>query len=68
MHDELNAFAGCHTELKQVPCLVGADQHDQVVEALHSDRVAIGVQHVVVVDPVLAGGRHDHGIHTINLA
>jgi hypothetical protein len=68
VNDELDAFARCYADLKQTPGLVGADQHCEVTEAEHPDWVVIGVQHVVVTDPVFSGARQDHGIHLVNLA
>lgn len=46
---------------------VGTDEHGEVVEVEHSDRVSVGVQHVVVGDLVSAGGTHDHRIHDCQL-
>lgn len=46
---------------------VGANEHGEVIEVEHSNWVSVGVQHVVIGDLVLAGGTHDHRIHTVNL-
>lgn len=45
---------------------VAADDHGEVVELEDSDRVSVGVQHVVVVvDPLLPGARQDDGLHYV---
>lgn len=54
MNDELDTLACRHADLEEAAGLVGADQHHEVVKAKHSNRVAIGVQHVVIADSVLA--------------
>ena len=53
---------------RKAPCFVGADQHDEIVEIEGSGRIAVGMEHVVVTDPVFAGARQDHRVHGINLA
>ncbi len=68
MDDELDTFCRRDADLEHPPGLIGADQHDQVVDVEDPDRVALGVEHVVVGDPVFAGACQDHGIHAINLA
>jgi hypothetical protein len=40
----------------------------KVVEHDDADGIAVGVEHVVVADPVLAGNGHNDGIHPINLS
>jgi hypothetical protein len=45
-----------------------ANQHGQVIEPEYSDWVAIGVKHVVIVDPVLTGTVQNHRIHNINIS
>jgi len=67
MNDELNAFSRGDANFEHAAGGVSADEHVEVVEIEHSDRVSVGVQHVVIGDPVLACTRHDHGIHEINL-
>jgi hypothetical protein len=55
------------TPISRGPGAVAADEHGEVVECEHSDRVVVGVEDVIVCDPVLAGARHDDGIHDVNL-
>ena len=50
MNDELDPIAGRHTDFEHPAGLVGADKHREVVELKDSDRVPIGVKHVVVGD------------------
>ena len=50
MDDELDAFDGGHTDLKQACGMVGSNEHREVVvgEVDRADRVAVGVEDVVV--------------------
>jgi hypothetical protein len=66
--DELDAFACNHDNLEQAPCLVGTDQHDEIITLEDSDEVAVSVEHVNVTNPVFAGARQDHRVDSINLA
>jgi hypothetical protein len=52
MNDELDAIGCGNTNLQDECCVVWADQHDEVIELEYSDWVAVGVEHVVVVDPM----------------
>lgn len=61
MNDELNAVGPTTPISSRRPASSVPINIDEVVEVEHSDWVAIGVEHVVDVYPVLAGGRHDHG-------
>ena len=45
MDDELDAFGGGDTDLEESPSGVSGDEGDEIE---HSDRVAVGVEHVVV--------------------
>ncbi|HUU60911.1 MAG TPA: hypothetical protein VMX37_00765 [Acidimicrobiia bacterium] len=67
MHDEVDTFTSGHADSEQTACLVGADEHDEAFDIEHSDRVAVGRQHVVVADPVPACARQDRRIRLINL-
>jgi hypothetical protein len=60
--------ASANADLEEAPGLICTDQHDQVIHGEHSDRMAVGVEHVQIADPVLAGTLQYHGIHDINLA
>lgn len=67
MHDELDAIANNHSDLQEPTAVIGADQHREIVEGEDSDRVSIGVKHVVIADPVFACTFEHNGIHVINL-
>jgi len=54
MNNELDPLGLGHTDLKEPGGSVGTDEHGESVEVEHSDRVAVGVKHVVVGDLVLA--------------
>jgi hypothetical protein len=58
--DELDTLGGGDADLEHAAGGVGTYQHVHVVEVEHSDRVSVGVEHVVVCDPVLASARQDH--------
>ena len=67
MDNELDAFAFGDTDLEKTTVLICADQHHKIAEVEHPYWVSVGVQHVIVLDPVLAGTVQNHGIHTIKL-
>ena len=48
MNDELDTFGVGDDDLEHSPGGVGADEHVEIIEVEHSDRVAVGVEHVVV--------------------
>ena len=68
MHDEVDALSRRYPDLQQAACLISADQHDQTVDLEHSNRVLIGMQHVIVADPVSACARQDRWVHGVNLS
>jgi hypothetical protein len=45
--DELDTLGGGDADLEHAAGGVGTYQHVQVVEVEHSDRVSVGVEHVV---------------------
>ena len=49
--------------LEHPPRFISSDQHDEIIQFEHSNRVSVGVENVVVSDSVLAGTCQDHGIH-----
>ena len=68
MNDELDTLADNNTDLEQVTVLIGSNQHRQITKVEHTDWLPVGVQHVLISDPVLAGTLQNHGIHTIKLS
>jgi hypothetical protein len=50
--------------LKHPSGFVSSDQHHQIVHLEHSYRISVCVKHVAIRDPVFAGTRHNHRIHT----
>lgn len=52
---------------KSRPALSGPISMGQVVESEDSNRVTVGVAHVIVADPVVACAIEHHGTHTVNL-
>jgi hypothetical protein len=57
------------TPISRSPCReIGADEHGEVVEDEYSDRMAVSVDDVLVVDAVLACTREDHGVHAVKLS
>lgn len=67
MDNELDAFAFGDTDLEKMTVLICTDQHHETAKVEHSYWVSVGVQHVLVLDPVLAGAVQNHGIHTVKL-
>ena len=67
MNDELDAVSGSDTNFEEACCGIGADEHGEVVKFEDSDWVAVGVEHVVVVDPVFTGTMQNHRVHYVNL-
>jgi hypothetical protein len=66
MDDEVDAFGGCYADLEQASRTIRADQHREVVQLEHADWVAVGVEHVVIGNPVLPGACQDCRIHSIS--
>jgi hypothetical protein len=51
--DELDASCSGGAELKETAGDVRSDQHGELVELERSDRIAVGVEHVLAVTPSL---------------
>jgi hypothetical protein len=66
--DELDAVGDDESDLERSTGLVGPDQHREVVEVEHADRIAVGVKDLLIGDAVLASARDDHRDHDINLS
>ena len=67
MDNELDPFTFGNSNLKNTTVLICADQHYYVAEIEHTDRVPIGMQHVLILDPMLAGTVQNHEIRTVKL-
>ena len=67
MDNELNPFAFGDTDLQKTTVLICADQHHKITKVEHTDRIPIGVQNVLISDPVPAGTLQNHGVHMIKL-
>jgi hypothetical protein len=65
--DELDSFGLGNTDLKETGFPISTNVHGEITKVEDSDRIAVGVQHVLIVNPVLAGASQDHGIHGIKL-
>ena len=63
MNDELGALGCGGADLEESASPIGADQHGEFIELEDSYGIAVGVQHVVVGYPVLAGARQDDRVH-----
>ncbi len=48
MDDELDAVTNRNSDFEHPAAVIGADQHAESIEVEHSDRVAVGVEHVGV--------------------
>ena len=68
MNDELDPFIGDgDADLEWLAGTVASDEHHQVVDSEDPGWVPIGVEHVVVGDPVLACTAEDDRIHGVNV-
>ena len=67
MNDELDSVTDRNPNFEHPAAVIGTDQHGEAVEVEDSDRVAVGVEHVGVGDPVLSSARQNHRIHSIKL-
>jgi len=65
--DELDAFRLGNADLEQPAGSIRTYQHRELIDVKHSDRIAVGVKHVVIRDPVPARTRKDHRVHVVNL-
>ncbi len=61
--NELDPLRSGRANLQEAAGRVRSDQHGEFVELEHSDRIAVGVKHVVVSHSVLAGARYDDRIY-----
>ncbi len=70
MDHELDSVGRRDADLEEPGRVVGADQHREVVvgQIDDSDRVAVGVEDVLVGDAMTASAGQDHGVHRIKLA
>lgn len=65
---KVDFVGGTDADLEELTGPTRPDEHDEVVKFQDSDRVAVGVEDVVVVHAVLACGGDDHRIHGVNLS
>ena len=67
MNDEVDALTVADTDFEDSGRPVGSEEHGEIVEEQHADRVVVGVDHVLVEHAVLACAGEDDRIHTIKL-
>lgn len=67
MDDERHTIADNDPDLQKSPSLVRSDEHRETVEVEDPDGVPVGVEHVGIVDSVLAGAVEYDWIHIIKL-
>ncbi len=67
MDDELDPVTDRYSDFEHPAAVIGADQHGESVEVEDSDRVAVGMEHVGVGDPVLSSAHQNHRIHPVKL-
>ena len=68
MDDELDSLTIAEADFQESRCSVGADQHGQVIEPQHPDRVLIRMENVLVDDAVLSCAVEDDRIHVVKLS
>ena len=64
MNDELDAISSCHSDFQKSCSLVSANEHCEVILLEYSNGVAIGMQHLMVINPVFSGAVQNYGVHT----
>lgn len=67
MDDEVDSVTDRDSDFEHPAAVIGADQHGESIEVEDPDRMAVGVEHVSVGDPVLSSARQNHRIHPIKL-
>ena len=68
MDDEIDTLSSAQTDFDQTRRPVRADQHRQIIQSEHSDRVLISVKHVLISNTLFSGALEDDRIHDINLS
>lgn len=68
MDDEFDAVSSCHSDFEKSSCFISTDEHDEVIMVEYSDGVAVGVQHLMVGNPVLSGAIQNYGVHPLKLS
>ncbi len=68
MNDELDSLTKAETNFQKSSSPVRTDQHREVIESKHSDRVLIFVENVLVGNAMLPSTVEDDRIHTVNLS
>jgi hypothetical protein len=67
VNDELDSLCVAHSDLSEVRCPVGTDQHVEFVQQEDADWVLVCVENVFVRDAVLSGARQNDRIHNVNI-
>ena len=67
MHDELDSFTDRYPNFEQPATEVGTDEHRQAVEVEDSYGMSVGVEHVVIGDPVPSSACQHDRIHPVKL-
>ncbi len=68
MDDEVDTFTSAQTDFDQSRSPARADQHRQIVEPEHPDRVLTSVKHVLISNAMALGAVEDDPIHVIKLS
>jgi hypothetical protein len=63
MDDELETVGLGQADLKLLAVLAGADQHRELIKDEDSYRISVGMEYVVIADPMLPSTRQNDGIH-----
>ncbi len=67
MNDELDTLTDNDTDLEQRRVDSSADQHGEIIDLEHSDGIAVGMEHVVIGDPVFPCASRITGSIPVNL-
>ena len=68
MNNEFDPLTVADADLEKPRCLVGPDQHREIVESEDSNGVLVCMDHVDVGDAMTARARQNDGIHNIKLS
>lgn len=63
MDDELDAVGGGQADLEFLAVLAGADRHRELIKSEDLYRISVGMEHVVIADPMLPGTRQNDGTY-----
>ena len=64
MNDELDAISSRYSDFQKSCSLISTNELREVILIEYSNGVAVGMQHLMVINPVFSGTDQKYGIHT----